>query len=42
MDASSVRSLLREVSDTIVLLLMTGLVLGGYLGIALFVVGAVK
>jgi hypothetical protein len=36
------RSLLREVSETFLLLTVSALTLGGYLGLALFFVGAVR
>jgi hypothetical protein len=36
------RSLLKEVSETFLLLTVAALTLGGYLGLALFFVGAIK
>lgn len=37
-----VSSLVREVSDSIVLLVMVTVILAGYLGVALVVVGAMR
>ncbi|MGH9198841.1 MAG: hypothetical protein ACRD1T_24325 [Acidimicrobiia bacterium] len=40
--AEQVSSLLREVSDTLMLLIMAGLTLAGYVGLALILVGAIR
>lgn len=40
MELSQLKGLAQEVSDTLMLLVMTGLTLGGYLGLALLVIRA--
>lgn len=42
MDGFPARSLLKEVSETFLLLAIAALTLGGYLGLALYFVGAIK
>lgn len=42
MDLSQSRSLFRELSDSVILLVMTGVSLGGYVGLALILVRAVR
>ena len=42
MDGFSARSLAKEVYETFLLLMIAASTLGGYLGLALFFVGAIK
>ncbi|MFN2610721.1 MAG: hypothetical protein ABR507_07625 [Actinomycetota bacterium] len=42
MEAVSARSLMKELSETVLLLAIAGFTLGGYVGIALFFVSAMR